>query len=75
LAGAPSVSSNRGGIAEGTIRLAANKSKLPEYLLNISGGGEHVAVLFRALAFFGKLTRKTVDQANELKDADTARTS
>jgi starvation-inducible DNA-binding protein len=60
-----------GGIAEGTIQLAAKKSKLPEYPLNISGGNEHVAALSRALAVFGELTRKSIDHASELKDADT----
>jgi starvation-inducible DNA-binding protein len=61
-----------GGIAEGTVRLAAKKSKLPEYPLNISGGNEHVAALSHALAVFGELARKTIGQANELNDADTA---
>jgi len=61
-----------GGIAEGTIRLAAKKSKLPEYPLDISGGNEHVAALSHALAVFGELARKSIDQANELKDVDTA---
>lgn len=61
-----------GGVAEGTIQLAAQRSKLPEYPLNISGGSEHVAALSGTLALFGELTRKAIDQANELKDADTA---
>ena len=61
-----------GGIAEGTIRLTAKKSQLPEYPLNISAGKEHVEALSHALAFFGELTRKTINQANELKDANTA---
>lgn len=61
-----------GGTAEGTIRLTAKKSQLPEYPLNISAGNEHVEALSHALAFFGELTRKTINQANELEDADTA---
>ncbi len=59
-----------GGIAEGTIRLAAEKSSLPEYPLTIAGE-ERVADLSRAIATFGNLIRKTIDQAGELKDADT----
>ena len=61
-----------GGVAEGTIQLAAKRSKLPEYPLNISRGSEHVAALSGTLALFGELTRKAIDQASELKDADTA---
>lgn len=59
-----------GGIAEATIRLAARKSSLPEYPLTIASE-ERVADLSRAIATFGNLIRKTIDQANELKDADT----
>lgn len=61
-----------GGIAEGTVRLAAKKSSLLEYPLAIASGKEHVAALSQAIATFGKLIRQTIDQANELKDADTA---
>jgi len=61
-----------GGIAEGTVRLAARKSSLPEYPLAAASGKEHVAALSHAIATFGKLIRQTIDQANELKDADTA---
>lgn len=61
-----------GGIAEGTIQSVSKKSSLPEYPLEISAGSEHVARFSHALAFFGELARKTIDQANELNDADTA---
>jgi starvation-inducible DNA-binding protein len=61
-----------GGIAEGTVRLAARKSSLPEYPLTAASGKEHVTALSHAIATFGKLIRQTIDQANELKDADTA---
>jgi starvation-inducible DNA-binding protein len=61
-----------GGIAKGTIRVAARESSLPEYPLAIASGTEHVGALSRAIATFGKLIRQTIDQANELEDADTA---
>jgi starvation-inducible DNA-binding protein len=61
-----------GGIAEGTIRLAAKKSSLPEYPVTIASGKEHVAALSHAISAFGKLIRQTIDHANKLKDADTA---
>ena len=61
-----------GGIAEGTNRVAAKKSSLPEYPLTIASGKEHVAAASQAIAIFGKLIRRAIDQANELKDADTA---
>ena len=58
-----------GGIAEGTVRVAASRSRLPEYPLQIADGLEHVA---RALSTFGKEARMTIDEANALDDADTA---
>lgn len=61
-----------GGIALGTIRVAAKKSSLPEYLLDITSGKRHVAELSQAIAFYGELIRKGIEQANKLHDADTA---
>ncbi len=61
-----------GGIAEGTIRAAAKRTSLLEYPLTISKGTDHVGALSVALATFGELARKTIEQANELGDADTA---
>jgi starvation-inducible DNA-binding protein len=61
-----------GGIAEGTLQSVAKKSNLPEYPLEISRGAEHVARLSHALAYFGEVARKTIDQTTELNDADTA---
>src|SRR5277367_1128789 len=40
-----------GGVAEGTARVVAQRSSLPEYPLNIANGQEHVAALSHALAF------------------------
>ncbi len=61
-----------GGTAEGTLRVAARKSSLPEYPLAIASGRKHIAALSVSLSAFGKLARKTIDLANGLKDADTA---
>jgi starvation-inducible DNA-binding protein len=61
-----------GGIAQGTIRVAAKKSSLPEYPLQISSGKKHVAELAHEIAFYGELMRKAIVIATQLKDADTA---
>ncbi len=61
-----------GGIAEGTIQAVGKRSTLPEYPLDISKGSEHVARFSHALAYFGELARRAIDQANEIRDADTA---
>ena len=61
-----------GGIAEGTVRLAASRTRLPEYPLEIAEGMAHVEGVARALSTFGKEVRTTIDEANTLDDADTA---
>lgn len=61
-----------GGVAEGTVRAAAKRSRLPEYPLTISQGREHVQALSQALANFGESVRHAIDQADELHDQDTA---
>jgi len=61
-----------GGIAEGTARVAAARSRLPEYPLAIAEGMAHVDAVARALSNFGKEARATINEAAELDDADTA---
>src|SRR5947207_8798984 len=61
-----------GGIAEGTVRVAAARSRLEEYPLNIANGHLHVEAVARALSTFGQEARATISQADELDDADTA---
>ena len=61
-----------GGVAEGTARIAAKRSSLPEYPSNLSNGRDHVEALSTAIAEFGRLVRKAIDESNELSDADTA---
>ncbi len=61
-----------GGVAEGTVRMVAGRTRLPEYSPEISEGPEHVEGVARALSTFGAEARATIDEANGLDDADTA---
>lgn len=61
-----------GGIAEGTARVAAERSRLEEYPLDIADGHAHVEAVAKALSTFGHEARKMIDEAEELEDADTA---
>ena len=61
-----------GGIAEGTVRVAALQSRLDEYPLTIAEGMAHVNAVATALAAFGAEARATIAEAEELNDADTA---
>ena len=61
-----------GGTAEGTIRMAAKKTSLPEYPAQAVSGREHVEALSTALATYGKAVRHAIDASTELRDADTA---
>ena len=61
-----------GGVAEGTVRMAAARTRLTEYSPEISEGPAHVEGVARALSTFGAEARGTIDEANGLDDADTA---
>ncbi len=61
-----------GGTAEGTVRVAAQKSTLDQYPLEISEGRDHVDALSSALAAFGKQVRDGIDKADDAGDKDTA---
>ena len=61
-----------GGIAEGTVRATAARTRLPEYPLAIADGMAHVEAVARALSTFGAEARNTIEEANALDDADTA---
>jgi starvation-inducible DNA-binding protein len=61
-----------GGTAEGTARVAAAHSQLPEYPLMIADGLAHVAAVSQVLGCFGKEARETIAEAAALEDADTA---
>lgn len=61
-----------GGTALGTVRVAAQNSTLSEYPLEITDGTAHVDALSTALADFGNVVRRNIDETNDLGDADTA---
>jgi starvation-inducible DNA-binding protein len=61
-----------GGIAEGTVRSSAARSRLDEYPLTIADGSAHVEAAARALSTFGREARMTIDETDKLGDADTA---
>jgi starvation-inducible DNA-binding protein len=61
-----------GGIAYGTARVAASRSRLDEYPLDISDGKAHVVALSRALAEFGRGARMAIEEADGFDDADTS---
>ena len=60
-----------GGIAEGTARMVAARTKLDEYPF-VSDGMDHVASVSHALATFGKEVRASIEQSDGLDDKDTA---
>src|SRR5580692_12008532 len=57
-----------GGIAEGTVRVAASRTRLAEYPLQIADGLTHVEAVARALSTFGQEARGTIAEANALDD-------
>lgn len=61
-----------GGIAEGTVRVAAARSRLDEYPLAIAEGPAHIEAVARALSTFGREARMTIDECTAFGDADTA---
>src|SRR2546421_8956698 len=61
-----------GGVAEGTVRVSAERSRLEEYPLDIADGQAHVQAVSKALSTFGREARNTIDEVDDLDDADTA---
>lgn len=59
-----------GGVAEGTTRMVAGRTTLPDYP-TVTDGEAHVDALSSALAGFGSVARKAIDQVDQLDDADT----
>lgn len=60
-----------GGVAEGTVRVAAERSTLIDYPLRLQTGEEHVAALSDALAAFGRNIRRGTDELDDLGDPAT----
>ena len=61
-----------GGVAEGTLQTVSGRSKLPEYAVKSGEWTAHVEAMRAALATFGGTARLAIDEATDLKDADTA---
>lgn len=61
-----------GGVAEGTVRVAAQRAQLKPYPLDISTGKDHCEALSTALATFGKAVRAGIDEADAAGDKDTS---
>ncbi len=61
-----------GGTAEGTVAVAARRSKLKNYPLSITAGKDHLFYLSTQLSVYGKATRAAIDTADELGDKDSA---
>ena len=61
-----------GGTAEGTVAVAAKRSKLKNYPLSITAGKDHLFYLSTQLSVFGTAVRSAIDETDELGDADSA---
>lgn len=61
-----------GGVAMGTIRLAAAASRLKEYPLEIQASSDHVKALSRSLSQFGASIRAGIETTENLGDMDTS---
>jgi starvation-inducible DNA-binding protein len=60
-----------GGMAMGTVRMAADASRLEAYPTDVIGSMETVRVVADRLADLAASTRKAADQAEEVQDMDT----
>ena len=60
-----------GGYAQGTVRLAASHSKLPEYELNAVDGKQHIRTLVERFASYTKLLRENIEDASKNGDPAT----
>ena len=61
-----------GGVATGTVRMAAASSMLPEYPVETTEGQRHVKALVDRYAVFTANIRKAIDVADEHHDRSTA---
>jgi starvation-inducible DNA-binding protein len=61
-----------GGTAEGTVAVAARRSKLKNYPLSITSGRDHLLYLSTQLSVHGKSVRGAIEATADLGDADTA---
>ncbi len=61
-----------GGIAEGGVRVVAERSELTDYPRGIADGMEHVDVLAGGLAAFGTRMRRAIDETADLGDSNSS---
>jgi starvation-inducible DNA-binding protein len=61
-----------GGYATGTVRMAAEASRLPEFPAEITDGQDYVRAVAERLAAFTNAAREAIDAADTLGDMDTA---
>jgi starvation-inducible DNA-binding protein len=61
-----------GGVAEGTIQVAVERSFLIPYPLRIADENQHIFAVAATLAAFGQSARDAIGQSETLGDSDTA---
>lgn len=61
-----------GGVADGTLQNAAQKTRLPRYNTELRAGNDHVEAIAGSLATFCKAVRAAIDAADKAGDAGTA---
>lgn len=61
-----------GGTAQGTVRMAAEASRLPEYPRDAADSRQHVEALTARFAGLAKTTRAAIDAAADFGDVDTS---
>ena len=61
-----------GGYANGTARMAAASSTLPEFPTDITDGMDYVKAVVARVAAFTNSARAAIDEADKLGDANTA---
>jgi len=61
-----------GGIAEGTLKLVSQRTRLPGESLDRSAGRDHLEALSESLAVFGKSVRQGIETSARAGDQDTA---
>ncbi len=61
-----------GGVAFGTVQMAAGSTRIEEYPIEIQNGMDHVRALADRLAALGKLARKCIETGQQAGDEGTA---
>ena len=60
-----------GGVARGTVRIAATQSPLPEYPSNLAAGSAHVLAVVERVAPYATALRASITHAADVEDAGT----